>query len=201
MKYSGIANFIKKRKSVRVAEFDDVQWIGDGAVFYPIFGMRALNDEELIHFLDLDPSDITVDHLLNPPIDFTAETMGEIFINDRGSNVVIGGEMCRTYYTEQGALFFAEKYFKPVESDKSVDVSTDVYMRVSERNGKQFPYIVLKKGIYIFAVICPIDTWSNDTALKNFRKLAEQVKLARLNFAFFDQFNEECSGDEDDDKE
>lgn len=202
MKYSGkIAGFIKQRKFVRVCDFDGMQWIGDGAALYPIFGMRALDDKELVHFLDLDPDDIEVRHTVELPIDLSTDTIDETFINDRGRDVVLCGELCRTYYTERGALFFASRYFAPVEKDKTIDVSTDAYLRVSERNGKQFPYIVLKKGIYVFAAICPMDTWSNDTAMKDFRKLADQTKLARLNFAFFDLFDEECSGDENDDEE
>lgn len=202
MKYSGkIAGFIKQRKIVRVCDFKGVQWIGDGAVLYPILGMRTLDDKELVHFLDLDPNDIEVRHTVKLSIDLSDDTIDETFINDRGQDVVFNGELCRTYYTERGALFFAGKYFAPVEKDKSLDLPTDVYLRVCEHNSKQFPYIVLKKGIYVFAAILPIDTWSRDAAVKNFWKLAEQTKLARMNFAFYDPLDEENSRDEDEDDE
>lgn len=146
MKYSGaIANLIKKRKFLKVYEFDGMQWIGDGAVLYPVFGMRGLSDKELVHFLDLDPSEIEVQHIKELALDLSANDDFECLITDRGPDVFQGIAWCRTYYTEQGAIFLNSRYFTPVERDKSFDMPVDVYLRTADRDNKKFPYVVLKK--------------------------------------------------------
>lgn len=185
MKYSGtIANIIKKRKFVKAYEFDGMQWIGDGAVLYPVFGMRSLSDKELVHFLDLDPSEIEVQHIKELALDLSSVNDFEELITDRGPDVFLGATWCRTYYTAQGALFIGSRYFAPVEKDKSVDLPVDVYLRTTDREGKKFPYVVLKKGMYVYAVICPMDTWTQTEAISQYRKLTEMIKLSRLNFAY-----------------
>ena len=202
MKYSGaIANLIKKRKSLKVYEFDGMQWIGDGAVLYPVFGMRGLSDKELVHFLDLDPSEIEVQHIKELALDLSANDDFECLITDRGPDVFQGIAWCRTYYTEQGAIFLNSRYFTPVERDKSVDMPVDVYLRTADRDNKKFPYVVLKKGLYIYAVICPIDTWTQPEAFQQYQKLTAQIKLARLNYAYMCPDVLEGVGDEEDDDE
>ena len=91
MKYSGtIASIIKKRKFVKAYEFDGMQWIGDGAVLYPVFGMRSLSDKELVHFLDLDPSEIEVQHIKELALDLSSVNDFEELITDRGPDVFLG---------------------------------------------------------------------------------------------------------------
>ena len=117
MDYKKIAGFVKKKKQLVIWERGGVQWITDGNAAYPVFGMPHMTDTEMLTFLGLsDIADQIAVHSGAMPdsIDTSELIPDDCLIEKSGPNIMLYGDVCRTYYTEKGAIVAANKYFSVV---------------------------------------------------------------------------------------
>jgi hypothetical protein len=138
-----IAPIVNKTKFLSIVTGAGRQWIGDGSALYPCIGLPVMRDENIITILGLDPSKITIQHPKNLKINFGAEDEGyldpdDMALVERGPSIFLDGELCRTYYSICGAIVAKERYFKPIEADKTQAEDPAYYLRIDGN----FCYIV-----------------------------------------------------------
>lgn len=179
MKYKKIAGFIKKRKYLEIHTKNNEQWISDGVAAYPVIGMPIMNEQEMLHFLDFQADDnIEVVEWKSDEIITDDTAPHESLIEDFGPSVIIGGDICSTFYTRIGALVVADKYINPCFSHSGEGELTFWLRFVKEET----PCIAVKKGFTLLAVILPIKTWGiGDDTLECYEKLCAMINLTNEN--------------------
>lgn len=178
MKYSKIAGFIKHSCQLTIWDTPSEQWISDGQAAYPLFSSPKMDEQQMLHRLELPEDKISV-RRGSPPeaVDLSNNTDDEELIGKTGPVILYRGELCRTYYTSMGALAVPDRYIQVVEKDESRGEMM-LYLRIFLNT----PYIALHKGMYLYGIVlaCPI---YKDPALENaFAELSRNLGVARTNF-------------------
>lgn len=180
MKYTKIAAFIKKAKHLSIhTRNGSEQWISDGTAAYPVLGMPVMSEKEMLTFLNFQENDpINVIEWKAENIDLSDVVPDEQLIESFGPSLNIGGEEYSVFYTSIGALLVREVYLVPAYTHYGEGELT-FYLRYSKTNN---PYIVVKKGFYPLAAICPFKTWGiGDTTLSRYEELCRMLALANEN--------------------
>ena len=191
MNYNTIAKFIKQRRSLIIWDTDAEQWIGDGVGFYPIFNMPKMSESEIITFLGLEKdynnNKIVVSRTRAPQkISFGDCDPDENMLNVQGPAILYLGELCRTYYTEQGAIACYNKYINVVERDAADEEFVTPYLRLADG----LPYIAMINGFELSGICLTATTISKKKFAKEYEDLAAALKLAYENFGRKDSGNE-----------
>ncbi len=182
MRYQNISKFIKKNKRLLIgSSTDGTQWISDGAAAYPVIGMPRMNEREMLTFLGFQENDPITVSPLSDITSFSDVTKDEELIETFGPYLIDkSGAELKALYTSAGALLINSAYLVPVFSHCG-DGELTFWLRMTR---ERTPYIAVKKGLYLIAVILPIRTWQddNDTA-EIYSRLAELVMVANDNFS------------------
>ena len=181
MNYKTIAKFIKDRRNLIIWDEPGLQWISDGIAVYPVFGMPKMSETEMIIFLGLekDKDKISVRRKPVPP-ELPLEDMDteDDIMNVQGFPIIYLGEMCRTYFTEQGVIAVYNKYINVIEKDAADSELVSLYLRV--KNGQ--PYVAVMNGLELFGLVLPCTAFGDERNEQGYQKIADGLKLARLNF-------------------
>ncbi len=176
MNYKKIAKFIKDARHLTIWTNGKNQWISDGIAAYPVLGMPMMNEMEMLMFLGLydKASTISVKSSELPEFirDLEYDTDNTI-IEKIGPALLNHGEVCRTYFTEQGALVLKNKHFETVEKNAGDDPIT--YFLIDRKPALVAVYI----GFDLIAVILPL--MIDDKVTAEYRKLVDQLQLAKDN--------------------
>lgn len=179
MKYQKISKFIKKRKLLFIGSYGGAQWISDGCATFPILGMPKMNDKEILTFLGFSDDDGIQVHDLPFEDRLTDTETGEELIKDFGPVILSGDRELQPLYTSLGALLINSAYIAPLYTHKG-EGELRYYLRL-DRNHE--PYIAVKKGLYLIALICPVATWTEGEDIADrYRKFVERLSVANFNF-------------------
>lgn len=181
MNYKTIAKFIKDRRNLIIWDEPGLQWISDGIAVYPVFGMPKMNETEMIVFLGLekDKDKISVRRRpVSPDIPLGDMDTEDDIMNNQGFPIIYLGELCRTYFTEQGVIAVYNKYINVIEKDSADSKLVSLYFRV--KNGQ--PYVAIMNGLELWGLVLTCTTFGDERSEQGYQKIADGLKLARLNF-------------------
>lgn len=176
MNYKKIAKFIKDARRLIIWNNGKNQWISDGVAIFPVLGMPMLSELEMLMFLGLyDKADsISVSSPILP--EFMRELRYDIddtMLEKTGPALLSCGEVCRTFFTERGALVFKNKYFDAVENKAGDDPITYFW------NVNNSECVTVFLGFDPVAVILPIKV--DERVVASYRQLADQLQIASAN--------------------
>lgn len=160
MKLNKIASLCKSRKTFRLydkPEKDDtvVQWLGDGFAMYQINGLPCLDKENIFTWFDIPQarqSKYFFQHTsITQEINLNDLDPSERILEDSRIAVMYDDTTLLPLRSENGILFIQKKYLSPLE-----DVRDSILM-FERRTPQGQPYIAVKAGFMIQAVIFPYD--------------------------------------------
>ena len=154
MKIKTILANCKSAKRFYVLDGGDCQFLGDGAAFYAMYGMPTLEKETVFRLSDVprekENDFIFTEESVPEGFNFTDYDAGEEIIEHSFPVVKSGGTLLLPVRTGgTNVCFIPLKYIKPFSDDEGA-----VICRRSTKAGS--PYIVVKVGITLVAVIVPI---------------------------------------------
>lgn len=181
MKIKAIANICNSNKTIQIYENEVCQWIGNGAVIYPLYNLPKLSEEHIFTMFDI-PEDKKGKYIINVnenmPLSCCTDAFeGEQLLERSSLSIQFKGYMLEPIKTSQGMIFINEKYFTPFSDSESYEL----YERVTP--GGQ-PYIAVKEGFLLLGCIMPIDIITDDfieklTDILNFSKVALMNKESK----------------------
>ena len=158
MKIKKIVDLCKKRGMVYIisdAEGGGVQWLGDGAAFYPLFDAPRFDKESLCTIFDIN--EVQAEKILfriedKLPVSFNFDNNDECesFADESEIHIIYGGRTLRPIHTDEGIVFLNVKYLAPLSDADNVEI----YKRYSTGDTV---YFVAKVGYEVQAVIMPVD--------------------------------------------
>lgn len=109
---------------------------------------------------------------------FLEEYPSEVQAHEFGARVLLNGEEYQSVYTEIGALLIKSKYIEIATDNSEIQGQIGFYIR---KHGR-IPFVAIKKGFALLAVIVPVYTWGDDDKiLDDYRKLCAMLELTRAN--------------------
>lgn len=185
MKIKSIAAICRSKKTVYL--FSDyanaVQWISDGTAAYPLYGMPELDEETVLTIMDVPEKErgkwLVNMFALPEKYDFKDVANGERLTPGVGVSIGYGGGVYAPVRTSQGLRLFDPGYLKPLADMQEV---TELYERI---DGSGEPYIAVKAGFMLVALITPCSFSTEDLADKlemvcrELREAMDRRKLAK----------------------
>lgn len=180
MNYKKIAKFIKDARHLTIYNATGTQYISNGAVIYPVFGMPRMKEMEMLNFLGLaDKSNqisVTMKDAPDWITDITYDACDENVLEKTGPLILLSGDACRTFYTEQGAIVVKNSYISVVENGIDKDMPI-VHCLTDIGNCRAVAVFV---GFELYAIVCPIEPqglYNEYLKLSMQFQLAEQTKI------------------------
>jgi len=174
MKLKQIEAILKAEKTIIVAETPECQWLGNGAVFYPVYNLPKLTCENIFTMFDIaeDKRDkFYFKETVIPEHYNLADGDESEQILDRGKIAMYAdGRTLEPLKTSQGLVFINSRYLKPFAG---IDGGYELYER-TDASGKS--YIVAKSGFMLLGIILPYDLVSKEFIAT----LEEFVSLSRV---------------------
>ena len=165
MKIKSIASICKQRKVAQIFEWGQdsniAQIIGDGSAFYLVRGIPQLDNLSLLTIFDI-PEDKRVDwqvfkKSLADAINLSDIDENEVAVTPELISLIYGDKTLIPFVVDTEVMFFNKKYFEPLEKDL-LEYSFSIRYTSSRR-----PYLCVKDGLWLTAIICPLST--NDSSL------------------------------------
>lgn len=144
----------RTRKISKKIGYEDTQWIGDGAAYYPLYGFPELDESTCFRFLNI-PQDKEGKYQYAQgefPEGFDLDDISE---NDKPvkrseTRIISGGRILLPLFVEDGILFLDEQYLSPFADEKN---GYELYLRSS--NG--FKIIAVRVGFLLAGIVAPIE--------------------------------------------
>lgn len=157
MKIRKVAALCKAAKTIYLIDDTgaEVQWVVNGAAFYPLRGLPWMSDSQIMRLFDVPAADsdkyqITVKPYVETPVDLgDISGGGETQIQPPDICIQYGGQEFMPLDASGKVLWIDPKYIDPVR--KSGDL--ELYERVDAHG---LPYIAVKAGMMLEAIIYPL---------------------------------------------
>lgn len=163
MKIKALAAICKRQKRFFLydgPEGSTAQWLGDGCAIYPLFKMPPLNEQNIYTIFDIPEKQQSKMHFSENPlpegVEFADAVACENVLDPARIEIGYAGRALRPLLTSQGLVFIDVQYLAPL-SDMADMI--ELYERV-DRSGR--PYIAVKNGFMLVAVIMPYDVIKPD---------------------------------------
>lgn len=156
MKINAIVQLCKAAKRILLF-YDadrDVQWIGDGNAYYPLYSVPLLEEDSVFVFFDIpnkkrEKVNLEYKEGLPTGVDFADRTEDEHPVEMAAMSVCAHGRVLLPVRTSFGCIYINEKYLKPFsDCEKGVQL----YERHTASGAV---YIVAKEGLLLKGVILP----------------------------------------------
>ena len=154
MKTKPIESIIKNKRSIQIrADENNVQWLGDGAAFYPLHGFPKLNEETIFRFLDV-AKDKQNKYTYSEgafPIGFQLQDNlpSDKLLKQSDLRIVDGGVKLLPLYADSGMIFINERYLAPFADE---EIGFELY----EIKGIGQTLIAVKTGFLLAGLIAPM---------------------------------------------
>ena len=193
MKLKKIESICKKSKTISIIADENNQWIGEYGAFYLIEDMPKLASESIFAIFDVQ-AEQREKWLYNEQAKPKTLVLSDHCVTDNEISVlsdyglIKDGTTLIPVLTSQGLKFINKAYLKPFDKEQIT-----VYERLDSA-GKL--YSVIKKGLFIKALILPSVFTDNGADLKEWSlKFAELMKTYENDMGFVtDIFTEEQTG-------
>lgn len=193
MKLKKIESICKRSKTIVIINDNGIQWIGEYGAFYLIEDMPELASESIFAIFDVQ-AEQREKWLYNEQAKPKTLILSDHCVTDNEISVlsdyglIKDGTTLIPVITSQGLKFINKAYLKPFDKEQIT-----VYERL-DSVGKL--YFVIKKGLFIKALILPSVFTDNGADLKEWsRKFAELMKTYVNDMGFVtDIITEEQTG-------
>lgn len=163
MKLKKISSLCKKRKRYILFDQPDTegritQWLGDSSAAYQLSGLPVLDEDSLCKLFDIPEKrrGSFYIHRVEMEMDVSDTSPSDQLIEGMGLCLTYKGLELLPLRTQTGVLFIQQGYLAPLEDEAEL---IELYER---RSTKGNPYIVVKAGLFIRAVIMPVEIIKDD---------------------------------------
>lgn len=172
MKINAIYQLCKKSGAIRVFDHREVQWLGNGIAAYALHSAARLSEHNVFTMLDIPAKkkDEYSFSEMDAPRTYCLEDTeaGEEAVTIPKMGLLISGKVVLPIQTRRGIVMLNSKYLKPVEKEEE--------MRLFVRWTEKFePYIIVKNGLLIIAVIMPAFV-VNEEMVEDLKNLTEKCE-------------------------
>lgn len=177
MKLKQIESILKRNKNVMIYTVGGVQWLGDGASLYPVFGMPHLTPENLLTMWDVpEQKRSTWNFQTDIPIchDLSDNTDEEYLAKRDLPPIYYNGQLLEPLGMEEGVIFINQRYLRPFDD---LENGYELYIRVM-RSGT--PYVAVKEGYSLVGIVMPMQIISKGF-IDDLEQLISLSKLALSN--------------------
>ena len=169
-----VIDFCKKSHDFSVYdEGKTEQWLGDGRAFYMISNYDKLTPQLLTAMAGLKEKDIPLTSFHSSPFpseyDTTENTDFEFPVTVADEHVIFDQERVPVI-TKRGARFIPYKYLEPMKDDDA-----ELYERYTTDG---VTYFVIRKGLFVQAVVFDDLSYTTPYMQNLFQKLAEGIEKA-----------------------
>ena len=156
LKIKKIVDMFAKGKHIRLYDVEPMQWISDGAAFYPLEGVPRFNEFTLRKTYDIDDKVlILTENALPEALCFEDASVEENVVLPDKIQLQPHGEATTSFRTQNGVTFVKSRYMDKISANED----TMIYERVS-RDG--YIYLAAKEGMLVKALILPMICPSKD---------------------------------------
>lgn len=157
MKLKKISAMCSKSKTYHILDKTDAgghitQWMGDGSAFYQLAGLPTLDEEGLCKLFDIAPNNrdkFDIAHR-DMPLDVSDSNPLDSPVENMGMSLFCHGKELIPLRAKDGILFIQRQYLRPMADEADL-------IELYEREAAGIRYIVAKAGMFIQAVILPIN--------------------------------------------
>lgn len=178
MKVKALVAICKRQKRFFLydgKEGSNVQWLGDGCAVYPLLKMPPLNEQNIYTIFDIPEKQQSkmyfAQNSLPEGVEFEDVAACENMLDPAKIEIGYAGRILRPLNTSYGLIFIDVQYLCPL-SDMADMI--ELYERV-DRSGK--PYIAVKNGFMLVAIIMPYDVIKPDF-VEPLRALTKNCEVA-----------------------
>lgn len=180
MNYKKIAKFIKDARRLIIWNSGSLQYISNGVAAYPVFGMPKMKEMEMLNFLGLiDKADsIAITTKLAPDWlkGITYSNCGDDVLEKTGPFIILSGEVCRTFYTESGAIVCKNSYISAIESSVDEDMPVNHCLIRLDTS----PAVAVFVGFDLYGIVMPMKT---EDLHRKYRELSDMLCLSETHGA------------------
>ena len=183
MKLKKIESICKRSKTISIIVDENNQWIGEYGAYYLIEDLPTLSKEQIFAIFDIQPdqqekysfSQMNKAYYLilddNFRTDNSVDIFSEFSLTSDGTEII-------PVETSQGLKFIAKRYLKPFDKEQIT-----VFERTSDTGSL---YFIVKKGIFIKAVILPLMLKENGKSLEEWSvRFAQAMKSFTNDFGLY----------------
>lgn len=183
MKLKKIESICKRSKTISIISDGNNQWIGEYGAYYLIEDLPTLSKEQIFAIFDIQPdqqekysfSQMNKAYYLilddNFKTDNSVDIFSEFTLTADGTEII-------PVETSQGLKFIAKRYLKPFDKEQIT-----VFERTSDTGSL---YFIVKKGMFIKAVILPLMLKENGKSLKEWSvRFAQAMKSFTNDFGLY----------------
>ena len=160
MKIKKIESILKARKTIVVFSGNGVQWLGDGAAFYPVYNLPKLTRDNLFTMFDI-PEDkrekfYFEERGLPSSVNFEDFDDGETVLGKPLLALYAKGMSLEAYETSKGVSFINSRYREPFAD---IEDGIELYERTTPAGRT---YFAVKGGFIVLGIISPVDILNED---------------------------------------
>ena len=162
MKIKKIESICKSDKSIVILKNGADQWLGDGEAMYKLDNMPPLDESTILTLFDVAEkerekyfirgSESSID-LFPLGYNFSDADETEQIIERTPITVSFAGHTAIPFMSDIGALYIESRYLAPFHK---LENGYELYVRFTEIGS---PYIAVKTGLLIIAIIIPCNTF------------------------------------------
>lgn len=163
MKLKKISSICTKSKTYVLfdkpdAEGNITQWLGDSSAAYQLSGLPVLDEDSLCKLFDIPEKRRGNFHIrrTDMEMDVSDTSPSDRLIEGMGLSLTYKSLELLPLKTQTGILFIQQGYLAPLEDEAEL---IELYER---RSAKDNPYIVAKAGLFIRAIIMPVEILQDD---------------------------------------
>lgn len=178
MKLKQIEAILKAEKTIIVCETPSCQWLGNGAVFYPVYNLPKLTQSNIFTMFDIaeDKRDkfYFEERELPRYLNFEDADDSETIL-DRGKiELFVKGRTLEPLKTQQGIAFINSRYLKPFSGSEA---GYELYERTDDLGR---PYIAAKSGFVLLGIFAPYDI-VNEEFIETLETIVSLSKVTLFN--------------------
>lgn len=175
MNIKKIIDICKKSGTLIIFEGKDgLQWIGDGAAFYPLYNLPNFDTESICRAYDITEKQAAKMHFRDEPLPDVLnfqDTHPDEIQCEREEALFGGGYGITPIITSEGMLFINGRYLLPIAG------AADEMLYIFERKTKDGQiYFAVKQGFMLIALIWPFDC-INEKFVKRLKSISEQCEI------------------------
>lgn len=171
MKLKKIETVCKNGACIRINRSPDGKlWIGDEAAVYFVGGLNDISKEQLFTIFDIPEEKRESYSVVEDEVLYDDNDFAERIINRRLKTVLcIGGRALAIYEVDGKPVCINTKYLTPFDDEK------DVTLYIRNNGGR----IIVKKGLFVIAVISAFDLELLEELKNDIRFISEAFRLLR----------------------
>ena len=164
----------RKRKRIDIFsdKARDIQWIGDGSAYYPMYGIPWVDKEQVLFLFDVPEKNRTETIVIEK-----GNIQKALDVSDGAADneavainlpMFFGGKMIYPAITSQGIAFYDADAFNPIKDTEDAKL----YERYTDKGEL---YFVAKAGMMVEAVILPLNIKAKEL-LERMTQITDMLK-------------------------